>query len=128
MRPGFSQSTSLRVLVVGLAAKLVWDIVLITQAWPDHSRPKLGIAIVLPVLIFGLLKGKHWALNLTGVVSIFWITFIVARLLMQFLTVGSEDIPAFPWSNLIALPALVFVLNHLRTDEELRNETEAESQ
>jgi len=125
MRPGFSQSTSLRVLLAGLAAKLVWDIVLIVQAWPDHSRPKLGIAIVLPVLIVGLLKDKHWALNLTGVVSIFWITFIVAQMLMQFLTVGSEDIPTFPWSNLIALPALVFVLNHLKTDEELTTEAES---
>lgn len=125
MRPGFSQSTSLRVLLAGLAAKLVWDIVLIAQAWPDHSRPKLGIAIVLPVLIVGLLKDKHWALNLTGVVSIFWITFIVAQMLMQFLTVGSEDIPTFPWSNLIALPALVFVLNHLKTDEELKTEAES---
>ena len=122
MSPSFARTPGLRVLVALLAAKFVWDVVIITQAWPDHSRAKLGVAVVVPVLIIGLLKGKHWALNLTGVAAIFWITFLVARLAMPFITVGSEPLPDFPWSNLVALPALAFVLVHIKTDEELRED------
>ena len=122
MNPSFARNPGLRVLVVLLAAKFVWDVVIIAQAWPDHSRAKLGVAIIVPVLIFGLLRGKHWALNLTGVAAIFWITFLVARLAMHLFTVGSEALPSFPWSNLVALPALAFVLTHLKTDEELRED------
>jgi hypothetical protein len=119
MNTGYTETRGLRMLVAALAAKLIWDAILLSQTF---TYSKLAVVTVLPVLIFGLLRGENWALILTGVVSIFWITFFVARLLMPIITVGSEELPAFPWSNLIALPGIVFVVNHLKTDEEMRKE------
>lgn len=103
------------VLASFLAAKLVWDSWTIWSTWPEISKPKLGVAVTLPVLIVGLLRSKAWALNLSGVACLFWIVFLTARLVGPLFSIGPVTIP-FPWSNLLALPAIVYVINNLGTD------------
>ena len=50
-------------------------------------------------------------------VCFFWIAFLVARTVGPFLTIGDLDSP-YPWSNLLALPGVVLILNNLQFDDE----------
>jgi hypothetical protein len=104
-----------RAIIAFLATKLVWDVITIARTWPDFSRPKLGIAVGLPVILWGLLRRHGWAMNLAGVVCLFWIAFVVARLVAPIVTIGEIREP-WPWSNLLAFPAIVYVLQNLRPD------------
>ena len=111
-----------RILILFLLAKLVWDLVTISLTWPDFSRPKFGVAVALPVIIWGLARARNWALNLAGVTCFFWIAFLVARAMGPMFTLEPLTTP-FPWSNLLAFPAIVYVLNNLKTDAELRDQS-----
>jgi hypothetical protein len=111
LRPG------IRILIAFFSLKLVWDLWTVWQTWPDFSRPKLGIAIVLPILIAGMVRRRGWALNLAGVTCMFWIAFLVARMIAPLLAVEPVQTP-FPWSNLLAIPAVFYVLQNLDSDEE----------
>ena len=71
--------------------------------------------MVLPLLIAGLARRKNLALNLVGVVCLFWIAFLVAHLVAPLFVLEPITTP-FPWSNLLALPAIVFVMNNLEPD------------
>lgn len=105
------------VLASFLLAKLFWDVFTIWSTWPDSSKPKIGVAVALPVIIAGLLAGKGWALNLSGVACLFWIAFLTAHLLGPLISIEPLPIP-FPWSNLLAIPAIVYVMNNMGTDTE----------
>lgn len=109
--------TSIRFVIAVFAVKFLLDTWMILADWPDFSRPKLGIAITVPFVIWGLLKRWNWAMCIAGVVCFFWIAFLVARTVGPFLTIGGLDSP-FPWSNLLALPAVVLILNNLQFDDE----------
>jgi hypothetical protein len=113
-----------RILIGVFAAKLAWDVILIAMTWPDFSYPKLGIAIVLPGILWGLARGSNLAMILAGVVCTFWIAFLVARIVGPIFVIGEIEKP-FPWSNLLALPAIVFVMNNIKTDEELRGSADS---
>jgi len=89
----------------------------IASTWPDFSRPKLGIAIAVPFVLWGLLRRWNWAMCLAGVICLFWIAFLAARSVGPILTVGDLDVP-FPWSNLLAIPTVVVVLNNLPSDDD----------
>ena len=117
--------TGVKILAAFLATKVLWDIVTIAQTWPDFSRPKLGVAVVVPVILWFLLKGRNWALNLAGVVCLFWITFVFARLIGPMFAIEEVKVP-FPWSNLLAFPAIFYVLSNLRTDAEVESSSSAD--
>lgn len=117
-------SRGVKILIAVFTAKLVWDVILIAMALPDIKYPKLGIAIVLPFIIWGLARGMNLALILAGVVCTFWIAFVVARLVGPIFDPFGEINVAFPWSNLLAFPAVVFVMNNMKTDEEIRKASE----
>ena len=104
-------------ILASLAAKLAVDTWTIASTWPDFSRPKLGIAIAVPFVLWGLLRRWNWAMCLAGVICLFWIAFLAARSVGPILTVGDLDVP-FPWSNLLAIPTVVVVLNNLPSDDD----------
>jgi hypothetical protein len=106
---------SLRLLLALFALKWLVDVWLIHRSWPDFSWPKLGICIALPILGLGLLRRQAWAIPLAGVVCLFWLVFAAAVLVGGLLAVRELSTP-FPWSNLVALPALVCVLQNLDED------------
>lgn len=108
---------STKLILASFAIKFVVDVWVISAHWPDFSRPKLGIAITVPFVIWGLVKQWNWAMCIAGVVCFFWIAFLVARSIAPFLTIGNLDSP-FPWSNLLAVPTVILVLNSLRFEDE----------
>jgi|ETNmetMinimDraft_26_1059896.scaffolds.fasta_scaffold372978_1 hypothetical protein len=116
-------SRGVKILIAVFAVKLAWDVIHIALTWPDLSYPKLGIAIALPGILWGLTRGMNWALIFAGVVCTFWIAFVVARLVGPIFVIGEIDVP-FPWSNLLGFPAIVFVMNNMKTDEEIRQASE----
>ncbi|MCA8957733.1 MAG: hypothetical protein KDC87_16780 [Planctomycetes bacterium] len=120
-------SLGMRLLIVGLLAKLAWDVWTLVTTYPNFSWPKLGIAMAVPVLVAGLLRRQNWALNLTGVLGMFWLVFVVARLIGPVFSVEPVTTP-FPWSNLISLPVLGYVLNNLRSDAEVARDRAAAGQ
>lgn len=121
MSPAPQLSRGVKILIAMFTAKLAWDVILLAMAWPEISYPKLGIAIVLPGVLWGLVRGSNLAMILGGVVCTFWIAFLVARVAGTIFVIGEIEKP-FPWSNLLAFPAIVFVMNNMKTDEELREQ------
>lgn len=106
-----------RFILASFAVKFALDAWTIASNWPDFSRPKLGIALTVPFVIWGLLRRWNWAMCIAGVICFFWIAFLVARSVAPYLTIGDLDAP-YPWSNLLAIPAVILVLNGLRFDDD----------
>lgn len=103
-------------LLGAFACKWAWDVYLLIEAGAGFSAPKLGVVCMLPPISYFVYKDRAWALNLCGVICLFWLAFVVAQLLGPMISVSGEVSRAFPWSNLIGLPGLVYVMNHLRED------------
>ena len=62
---------STKLILASFVIKFVVDVWVISAQWPDFSRPKLGIAITVPFVIWGLLKRWNWAMCIAGVVCFF---------------------------------------------------------
>ncbi len=107
----------MRIIAVWFVLKLLWDVTLLCQSWPEFSRPKLGIAITLPFLAWGMWRQRSWSLSIAGVVCLFWMGYLVARLLGPWLTIQPVTDP-FPWGNIAALPILIYLLNNIERDTE----------
>ncbi|MHC4513011.1 MAG: hypothetical protein ACYTGW_15050 [Planctomycetota bacterium] len=105
----------LKLLALWFVVRFFWDAWALyhTIGSPAFSVPKMGIAVILLPLAWVLLREKVWAVCLAGMVCLFWLGFAVARtagLLMP----GAAPPTSYPWSNWVALPAVLYLLHYVQ--------------